>query len=162
MNDDVAVDAELVGAWAARLISGTMHPDGLVIMPSWAEALDLLPGWYDDWVLLERERLRQRVLHALEALSRHLVAAGRIAEAVEAAMTAVGVEPLRESAQRAPVTAHLAEGNRVEARRCLTTYRGILRRELGAEPAAALTALVHPGPAGPREWPVESREVAAS
>ncbi len=124
MNDDVAVDAELVGAWAARLISGTMHPDGLVIMPSWAEALDLLPGWYDDWVLLERERLRQRVLHALEALSRHLVAAGRIAEAVEAAMTAVGVEPLRESAQRAPVTAHLAEGNRVEARRCLTTYPG--------------------------------------
>jgi hypothetical protein len=78
-------------------------------MPSWAEALELLPGWYDDWVLLEREPLRQRVLHGLEALSRHLVRAGRFAEAVEAAMVAVAVEPLRESAQRALVTAHLAE-----------------------------------------------------
>ncbi|MGW2995279.1 bifunctional ornithine acetyltransferase/N-acetylglutamate synthase, partial [Streptomyces sp. NPDC001193] len=32
-----------------------------------ADALDLLPGWYDDWVLLEQERVRQRLLHALEA-----------------------------------------------------------------------------------------------
>ena len=55
LRDDVAVDVELVGGWAARLISGTMRPDELTIVPSWAEALELLPGWYDDWVLLERE-----------------------------------------------------------------------------------------------------------
>jgi DNA-binding SARP family transcriptional activator len=150
LRDDVAVDVELVGDWAGRLISGTMHPDELTIVPSWAEALELLPGWYDDWVLLERERLRQRVLHGLEALSRHLVAAGRFGEAVEAAMVAVAVEPLRESAQRALVTTHLAEGNRVEARRCLEAYRVVLRRELGAEPAPDLTALVHPRPVGMR------------
>ncbi len=159
LRDDVAVDAELVGAWAGRLISGTVHPDELTIPPSWAEALELLPGWYDDWVLLERERLRQRVLHGLEALSRHLVTAGRFAEAVEAAMVAVAVEPLRESAQRALVTAHLAEGNRVEGRRCFEVYRQVLRRELGAEPAPDLTALVHPGPVGTRV--PEPREVGS-
>ena len=158
LRDDVAVDAELVGDWAVRLIRGTMHPDELTIMPSWAEALELLPGWYDDWVLLERERLRQRVLHALEALSRHLVTVGRFAEAVEAAMVAVGVEPLRESAQRALVTAHLAEGNRVEAHRCFAAYREVLRRELGAEPTAGLTALVLPRPSRACGWLVGSRE----
>jgi len=164
LRDDVAVDVELVGGWAARLISGTMRPDELTIVPSWAEALELLPGWYDDWVLLERERLRQRVLHGLEALSRHLVTAGRFAEAVEAAMVAVAVEPLRESAQRALVTAHLAEGNRVEGRRCLEAYREILRRDLGAEPAPDLTALVHSRPVGtraPGAWRSGSREVVA-
>ena len=164
LRDDVAVDVELVGGWAARLISGTMRPDELTIVPSWAEALELLPGWYDDWVLLERERLRQRVLHGLEALSRHLVTAGRFAEAVEAAMVAVAVEPLRESAQRALVTAHLAEGNRVEGRRCLEAYRAILWRDLGAEPAPDLTALVHPRPVQTRiqgAWRSGSREVVA-
>jgi hypothetical protein len=30
---------------------------------------DLLPGWDEDWVLLERERLRQLRLHALDAAS---------------------------------------------------------------------------------------------
>ena len=29
---------------------------------------DLLPACYDDWVLLERERLRQRYINALEQL----------------------------------------------------------------------------------------------
>jgi DNA-binding SARP family transcriptional activator len=164
LRDDVAVDVEWVGDWAARIIGGRLHPDELTIMPSLMEALDLLPGWYDDWVLLERERLRQRILHGLEALSRQLLTAGRFAEAVEAAMVAVSVEPLRESAQRALVAAHLAEGNRVEGRRCFDAYREILRRDLGAEPAFELTALVHPRPATTHErdaWRPASREVVA-
>jgi DNA-binding SARP family transcriptional activator len=164
LRDDVAVDVELVGDWAARLISGTVQPQELTILPCWAEALDLLPGWYDDWVLLERERLRQRMLHGLEALSSQLVTLGRFAEAVEAAMVAVAVEPLRESAQRALVAAHLAEGNRVEGQRCFDTYRELLRRDLGAEPAAELTALVHPWAANARasgSWEPGSRAVVA-
>ena len=60
------------------------------------DALDLLPGWYDDWVVFERERLRQRLLHALEMLSLRLVRQGRFGEAVEAALL-VHAEPLRES-----------------------------------------------------------------
>src|SRR5690242_21218853 len=53
---------------------------------SGVDAIDLLPGWYDDWVLMERERVRQRLLHALEALSGQLAQVGRCAEAVDAAM----------------------------------------------------------------------------
>ena len=46
--------------------------------------------------------MRQRMLHALEALSRAMTASGRYGEAVEAAMMAIGVEPLRERARSAP------------------------------------------------------------
>jgi DNA-binding SARP family transcriptional activator len=142
VRDDVFVDVHVVTAWAARLIGGSPSRQDLGILPWSVDALDLLPGWYDDWALVERERVRQRLLHALEALSRQLVRLGRCAEAVEAAMMAVSAEPLRESAQRTLIQAHLAEGNWVEGRRSFEAYRDVLDRELGTEPDAELAALV--------------------
>ncbi|MGW2671050.1 AfsR/SARP family transcriptional regulator [Streptomyces sp. NPDC001272] len=76
---------------------------------------DLLPGWDDEWTLFERERLRQLRLHALESLSARLTSSGRHALALDAALTCVSIEPLRESAHRAVVAVHLAEHNAVEA-----------------------------------------------
>jgi DNA-binding SARP family transcriptional activator len=142
MRDDVLVDLHLVGAWAARLIRGVASGDDLGMIPWGVDAIDLLPGWYDDWALVERERIRQRLLHALEALSRALAQIGRCAEAVEAAMMAVGAEPLRESAQRALIEAHLAEGNWVEGRRSFEAYKDLLDRELGTEPDPELASMV--------------------
>jgi DNA-binding SARP family transcriptional activator len=143
LRDDVEVDLEATSDWALRLIAGTAGPEDLTLRPSWSEALDLLPGWYDDWALVERERLRQRMLHGLEVLCHRLVEVGRYGEAIEVGMAAVAVEPLRESAQRALVLAHLAEGNTVEGSRCLRSYRELLKRELGVEPPPDLAALIH-------------------
>ena len=137
---EVVVDLRVMEDWAARLIGGTATSDDLAVLPRHSEALDLLPGWYDDWALMERERLRQRMLHALEVLSRKLAHEGRCAEAIEAALVAVAAEPLRESAQRTLIEAHLAEGNWVEGRRAFNAYRELLRRELGTEPPADLAA----------------------
>jgi DNA-binding SARP family transcriptional activator len=148
LQQEVVVDARLVSEWASRLISGRPQQDDLVALPTGADALDLLPGWYEDWALIERERLRQRMLHALEALSRELVEIGRCAEAVEAAMMAVGAEPLRESAQRALIQAHLAEGNWSEGYRQLSLYRKTLQRELGLEPDPQLAAMLELPEAG--------------
>jgi DNA-binding SARP family transcriptional activator len=104
---------------------------------------DLLPTWYDDdWVLVERERFHQLRLHALEALCDRLVTAGRHGEAIDAGLAAVTAEPLRESAHRALIKAHLAEGNHGEANRQYQLCRHILRNELGVEPSNALRALL--------------------
>jgi DNA-binding SARP family transcriptional activator len=143
MREGVFVDVHVVSAWAARLIGNTASCDDLEILPWGVDAIDLLPGWYDDWALVERERIRQRLLHALEALSCQLVRVRRCAEAVEAAMMAVSAEPLRESAQRTLIEAHLAEGNWVEARRSFEAYREVLDRELGTRPDPELAALVY-------------------
>lgn len=142
LRADVLVDLHLMDQWATRLIDDTASAEDLAVPPFWADMLDLLPGWYDDWVLMERERLRQRILHALEELSRKLACAGRFPEAVEAAVLAIGAEPLRESAQRALIEAHVAEGNLSEARRILREYRDLLCRELGVNPSYALQAVV--------------------
>jgi DNA-binding SARP family transcriptional activator len=136
------VDVELLSDWSARLIEGTATPSELSISADALEAADLLPGWYDDWVIFARERLRQRLLHALEALSRRLRERGRLDEAIEVAVTAVSLEPLRESAQVVLAEAHLAEGNVVELLRCFGTYRHLLDAELGVEPGPRLVTLV--------------------
>jgi DNA-binding SARP family transcriptional activator len=142
---DVVVDLRIVSEWTARLIDGSASGDDLGVIPWGIDELEVLPGWYDDWALLERERVRQRVLHGLEVQSRRLVALGRCAEAVEAAMVAVGADPLREGAQQALIEAHLAEGNWAEGRRRYQVYREMLRRELDIDPSPQLEALVQVG-----------------
>lgn len=159
LRDDAVVDVRVACDWASRIISGTHHIGDLTAIPWRLDELELLPGCYEEWALMERERIRQRMLHAFEALTRHLISQRRFAEAVEAAMAAVSVEPLRESATRALIEAHLAEGNWAEAYRTFQGYRTILREELGAEPTRELVRLV--GGQRPRP-PVPFRNGAAS
>jgi DNA-binding SARP family transcriptional activator len=156
LNAEVQVDLHLIEHWATRLIEGRADGRDLAVSASVADALDLLPGFDDDWVMIERERVRQRILHALEALSERLAAAGRFADAIEAALLATSAEPLRESAQRALIRAHVAEGNLTEARRSYRAYQELLYRELGVAPSDAFVASLDIGRVlGPR------REAAA-
>lgn len=103
---------------------------------------DLLPDWYDEWVVVEREQFRQLRLLALETLCTDLSAAGSYAMAVEAGLACMAAEPLRESAHRALISAHLAEGNRVEAIRQFRFYEALVRDELGVAPSAAIRRML--------------------
>ena len=153
LHPGTEVDVTSTCEWATRIIDGATVPGDLEIRTQALACADLLPGWYDDWVIFERERLRQRLLHALEELSRQFAQQCRWSRAVEAAMTAVSMEPLRESAQRALVEAHLAEGNLVEARRCVSSYRRLVEEELGVSPSMALVSMVEPRYAAPTAAP---------
>ncbi|WP_164200414.1 AfsR/SARP family transcriptional regulator [[Micrococcus luteus] ATCC 49442] len=87
---------------------------------------DLLPTWYDDWLVIDRECQRQIRLHALERMSAWYVSAERFDNAIEAALQAIAGDPLRESAHRCLIGAHLAEGNVSEARRDVHSYAALL------------------------------------
>jgi DNA-binding SARP family transcriptional activator len=139
---DLAVDVhELAGQ--AQGLDAPAAPGDRPLDPS-ALSRDLLPDWYEDWVVLERERFRQLRLHALEALCRRLTEAGRFGAAVQAGLAAVAGEPLRESAHRTLIQAHLAEGNPGEAVRQYHLYRRLLAGELAIGPSAAIRELVQP------------------
>ena len=103
---------------------------------------ELLPDWYEDWLLFERERIHQVRLHALEAWCWALSRMGRHSTAVEAGLCAVEAEPLRETSRRALISAHLAEGNVNEAVRQYESYRRVLAESLDVEPSAELRRLV--------------------
>lgn len=105
---------------------------------------DLLPGWYDDWVIDERERLHQVRLRALESLTDLLIARGDADGALHAAMTAASIEPLRESAHRALIRVHLMFGNHVDAVRVYRSFHRRLSTDLGISPSSQIVDLIRP------------------
>jgi DNA-binding SARP family transcriptional activator len=149
LSSSVQVDLREAQLLAHRLLEATDQPlDPADLSGAAIAALseELLPDWYDDWVLLEAEDWRQLRLHALEALAELLTAAGRYGDAAQAALTAARVDPLRESPHAALIKVHLAEQNRSEALREFKRYHDLLRAELDIGPSPQLRQLLDPPP----------------
>lgn len=142
LSPAVAVDLREGEALARRVLDPTQELDDEAAAAEEVLSADLLPDWTEDWVLLERERYHQLRLRALEGLCRRLSAKGRFGQAVQAGLAAVSGEPLRESARRALIEAHLAEHDVAAARREYEVFCELLRDELGVEPSEGLRALV--------------------
>jgi DNA-binding SARP family transcriptional activator len=138
LDDSVDVDVRRCVAQAGRLLT---DDEDLQPRDTDLSALrgDLLPGWDEDWLLLERERIRQIQIHALEALAHRLRRRGRHLEAIEAAFAAIAEEPLRESAHAALIDIFLAERNIAQARFQLDRYAALLWSELAIKPSVELT-----------------------
>jgi DNA-binding SARP family transcriptional activator len=141
LAENVDVD---VRDWMALALEIVDQPSSVAALDlsSLRQCGDLLPGWYDDWVLLERERARQLQLHVMEIVADELIGLGRLAAALEFATCALHMEPLRESAHRLVIRVHLAEGNICEARRQFESCRQILHDELGIHPSDQLRDLM--------------------
>jgi DNA-binding SARP family transcriptional activator len=119
---------------------------------------ELLPGWYDDWVLYERERLEQQKVRALELLAGAAFDDGDLVTAIDAAREAIRIEPLLDTMRSLLIRARLGLGDASGAVQEFRLYRRFLAQELGIEPPPALTALfegARPGPGltGPSAGP---------
>jgi DNA-binding SARP family transcriptional activator len=142
LSPQVHVDVRYATTLARSVVTGRFEEETIAgLLKPWF-CHELLPGWYDEWVLVERERHRQLSLHALESLCEHLTDAGRYGAAVLAALAAIDREPLRESAHRALVRVHLAEGNVWEAIRRYRRYEEIAARDLGVGPSPMMRSLL--------------------
>jgi DNA-binding SARP family transcriptional activator len=140
LADDVDVDLEAVREAAQLILSG------VALAPPFPrpEAFcgELLTDWEDEWVLFERERLKQLCVRALESLSDVYRRAGDFISAIDSALLAVNMEPLRESAHRAISRVHIAEGNLASARQQFDRYERLARDELGVSPSLDFIELV--------------------
>ena len=97
---------------------------------------DYLEGIYDDWCILERERLRERELTAREALARLYASLGNLHRAAEAYQQLVTLDPYREPAHRELMRCHFRLGDRVAAIKQYQTCVQILRDDLGLSPTS--------------------------
>jgi DNA-binding SARP family transcriptional activator len=136
------VKVDLWDAIASARLLETRSDDESKLPPLDMFTSELLPGWYDEWVLVDRERHRQRSLHALEQLSVWLLERERYGAAIQAALAAVAQDPFRESSQRLLISIHLREGNYSEARRQYEQYRQLLYDELAVAPSPLLQRLI--------------------
>lgn len=103
---------------------------------------ELLPGWEEKWLLLERERWDQTRLHALESLAQQLRSEEHYLSAIQTALAAIEIDPIRETAHRIVVEVHMAEGNVASALKSYQHYRAFLQRELNVAPSPMMTRLV--------------------
>ncbi len=141
LSPDVAVDVQEFVSSSHRLLNGdpaanASHVERVL------DAGDLLPDWDDEWVVVERETLRQLRLHALERACIELTASGEYGRAIEAGLAAIADDPLHESGHVALINCHLREGNRAEALRQFDAYARLMRDELRLAPSASVEALV--------------------
>ncbi|MEI7926647.1 MAG: bacterial transcriptional activator domain-containing protein [Chloroflexota bacterium] len=160
----VGLDLRESRALAHRLLIVDTLPSAADMSSEAIEALtsDLLPDWYDEWVVIEAEDWRQLRLHALEALAGKLSDADRFGDAVQAARAAIQADPLRESAHASLIRVHLAEGNQSEALHAYEDYCALPQRELGLAPTGRIASLVQAiQPGGPRSAPQTGQQNSA-
>ncbi|MCA1191850.1 MULTISPECIES: BTAD domain-containing putative transcriptional regulator [unclassified Saccharopolyspora] len=144
LGEQVSVDVHELTSTGQRLLRQEPVADWAAIGHTLARQDQLLPGWYEDWVLAERERLQQLQVHALEIAAERLVQSSQLATALEVAQAATVVEPFRETAHCAVVEVLLKQSNPAQALRHYRRYEQLLDRELGIEPSRRLRELVRP------------------
>jgi len=109
----------------------------------------LLPGFYQEWVLLERERLQGLFEARMARLLQLLETAGRWDEAQEWATRWIALgDAWSEAAYRSLITAHAASGDVARAIAAFERLAQGLERDLGlapSEPTRALLARVQAG-----------------
>ena len=108
---------------------------------------DLLSGFavdeapFEEWLLAERERLRELALEALTRLLANQRNAGASEAAVHTALKLLTLDPLQEPVHRALMRLYAERGRRGAALRQYQQCVSVLGRELGIEPEAETKAL---------------------
>ncbi len=136
--DSVAFDRLLGG-------SGTSAPPE-VDAGALRRAVDLYrgefaPGCHDDWVLIERERFRDRFIAANLTLAQHYTMGRNYEDALACCRSVLNEDPLRETIHRQMLTIYGLSGRRTEA---MVLYRWLtqrLRDELDVAPMPETQAL---------------------
>lgn len=103
---------------------------------------ELLPGWYEDWVIFEQTRLRQDRLHAFLFIARESLVRGDYEVALEASEAALELEPLYERAVGLLIQAERQQGNNASALRAFEKYEAQLKGDMGIAPSDAIRGLV--------------------
>jgi hypothetical protein len=103
---------------------------------------DLLVDYYDDWVLVERERCAQMRAAALWRVVGLLASDGRIHEARSATDRLIAFDDLSEGYRRLAIGLAYLSGDRAAALVEFEGYRQTLAAEIGAEPSHETAQLV--------------------
>jgi DNA-binding SARP family transcriptional activator len=127
LHAGIHVDARaLHGAYREYRRTGALpQPDALLDVHG-----ELLPGCWDCWLVIERERLRHEAVELLEGTGNACLARGEMHLATLLGLGAVECDPLRESATLLVVRARLAASDPGGAVRYALRYTQTLEEEL--------------------------------
>ena len=89
---------------------------------------------FDEWLVVERERLRELALGALRRLLAQQTRTGATEATIRTALRLVALDATQEVAHRALMRLYVQQGRRAAALRQYQRCVAVLQRELGAEP----------------------------
>lgn len=121
---------------------------------------DLLPGFYEEWVLAERQMLRQRYLGLLARLIAHLEKGRQYRAAISCGERLLSCDPLSEASYQMLIRLHVLNGDRAGALRAYHKCVDVLRSELNAEPGIS-TRRLYEEMTGPDPAPNETQAPAS-
>jgi len=147
-RDTVALDGTAVTSDAADLVrlaaAGTAEAAARAAELYRGDLLDgveIADAAFQDWLTVERARLRDLAQRAMTSLLKHHSASGDAESAVATARRLLALDPLDETAHQALMRLYADAGDRGMAIRQFETCRDALMTELGLEPEAATRAL---------------------
>ena len=103
---------------------------------------ELLEGYYESWITLQRERFGQEYLAALGTLADYRAEQGDSTGAIDLARRAVGVDNLREDLHCKLIRLYAAAGRTADALRQYKELERLLRDELGIRPTAVTQSVL--------------------
>ena len=136
---ECAVDVEVFGTAATAAAAAVGQENAIVARAECVTAVelyrgDLLPACYEEWLLPERERLRQTFLEVLQQLVVLCENARDYPSAIHYAQRFLRADPLHETTYRRLMRLHALNGDPASALRTYHVCATLLDRELGVEP----------------------------
>ncbi len=119
---------------AARLAAAEETGAGLLEQALALYHNGLMPGCYDDWILPEQTRLRERCANALRQLAQVYGTRGQNEAALNTANRLIALDTLDEESYQIKMRLLLQEGRAAAAQETFEALKTLLQRELGVEP----------------------------
>lgn len=135
-------DAADFGALAAAQDPDSIRRACDIYRGDFVESLINVSPDFDDWASMERTRLRNKFLDALESLSRADLASGQLEQALASAQRLLSHDPANEAGCRVAMTALARLGRRPAALRQFEACKTALARTLDATPSQETLDLV--------------------
>jgi DNA-binding SARP family transcriptional activator len=127
---DVAAFERLVGEGSA----GSLEAAAALYRGEFLEDLHVNEVAFQDWVVGERERLRELAVEALARLLQHQCRSSVVEPAIQTALRLLRLDRTQEVVHRTLIRLYARQGRRAEALRQYRACVGVLRGELGVEP----------------------------
>jgi DNA-binding SARP family transcriptional activator len=132
----VEVDALLFERGIAGTNPSTLHDVVLLYRGDLLAGLRVQSEPFEEWLLAERERLRELALEALARLLAHRRQENEHEAAVQTALRLLALDPLQEPVHRTLMRLYARLGRRGAALRQYQACVEVLQKELGLEPEA--------------------------
>ena len=98
------------------------------------EGMNARSDLFDEWLLIERTKLRARAISAFLVLLKELIARGARDEAIALALRLLSIDPLQEEIDRTLMKLYRERGQTALAIKQFKRCEAVLRKELGIEP----------------------------